>query len=459
MAELQTERHEATLRDYLGIMFRQKWIIISLLAIPTIVVLLQTVGSKTMYKSTSTVLLRRGQRESAIIPYVTVLPWEEQVSSEEQTATSVVVITRAQELLDEQQSDVPEREKIWIRASSVEAGIVGESNVLAISYVNHDRSVAKRVTQALTDAYIQYREETSLAPGLVSFFDGEIDERKTSLSDLRDMREEFMRTHGVSDLQWRTRMLLDLWRDNTTRLNAAVAERVAEETTIAEMKRLLEDPDVDVPIIDSAPPGTQTLIDNLRGSRMALRGELQRKQASYTEKDQRVIAAKRQLADVERQLEAEINQAITLSEARVAPLRATEAEMKKNVLAIEAELEGFPEQETVLADIDAKIRVLQRDYETLTSKKIDAMVSRESSPEWTVILLSPPSEPVALRTKDYVRLSLGPLLGLLVGIGLAFLFDSLDHSIKTKSEAETLLGIPVVASIAETKEWEEEKRT
>jgi uncharacterized protein involved in exopolysaccharide biosynthesis len=225
------------------------------------------------------------------------------------------------------------------------------------------------------------------------------------------------------------------------------------------MKRLLEDPDVDVPIIDSAPPGTQTLIDNLRGSRMALRGELERTQAGYTEKDQRVIAAKRQLAEVEEQLEEEIKQAITLSEARVAPLRATEEEIRKDVKAIEAELRGYPEQETVLADLDAKIRVLQRDYETLTSKKIDAMVSRESSPEWTVVLLSPPSEPMALRAKDYVRLSLGPLLGLLVGIGLAFLFDSLDHSIKTKSEAESFLGIPVVASIAETKEWEEEKKT
>jgi capsular polysaccharide biosynthesis protein len=117
-------------------------------------------------------------------------------------------------------------------------------------------------------------------------------------------------------------------------------------------------------------------------------------------------------------------------------------------------LVGYPEQDAVLADLNSRITVLERDYATLTSRKIDAMVSKESSPEWEVVLLSPPSQPVALRTKDYVRLSLGPLLGLLVGIGLAFFFDSLDHSVKTKSEAERILGIPVVASIVDLKDWD-----
>ncbi|MFH0778423.1 MAG: hypothetical protein V2A71_07300, partial [Candidatus Eisenbacteria bacterium] len=94
MTEAVTERHEATLRDYLGIMFRQKWVILIVLAIPTIVVLMQTVGSKTLYKSTSTVLLRRGQKESASVTSATILPVEEQVSSEEQTATTAVIIRR-----------------------------------------------------------------------------------------------------------------------------------------------------------------------------------------------------------------------------------------------------------------------------------------------------------------------------------------------------------------------------
>jgi uncharacterized protein involved in exopolysaccharide biosynthesis len=458
MAEQVTERHEATLRDYLGIMFRQKWVILTVLAIPTIVVLVQSVGSRTLYKSTATVLLRRGQKESAMVPYITVLPWEEQVSSEEQTATSAVVIAEAQKILDARHTRVADKDRIRIRAGSAEAGIVGESNVLAISYVDYKPSVARMVTQALTEAYIKYREhEARLAPGLMDFFDTRIEEVSAKLGELRRERETFMKEHGVNDLQRKTWTLLDLWERLSGELSDAVSARIVEETKVAQTRKLMTNPDVEVPILGE-PAGSESLTSTLRKSRDSLKQELERMQANYTDKDQRVVALRRQLAETENQLAKEIRQAVVIAEARLAPLIAKENQLKRDVARVEAQLLGYPEEDAVLADLDAKIKMFERDYETLTSRKIDAMVSKESSPEWDIILLSPPSQPVALRTKDYVRLSLGPLLGLLVGIGLAFLFDSLDHSLKTKSEAESVLGIPVVASIVDLRDWDRKRK-
>ncbi len=449
MAELETERHEATLRDYLGIMFRQKWVILTVLAIPTVIVLVQTLGSRTLYKSTSTVLLRRGQKESAIVPYVTVLPWEEQVSSEEQTATSMVVVTKAQRILDGWQSGTPEDERIKIRAAAVEAGIVGESNVLAISYVDYKPAVAKQVAGAVTAAYMEYRQETGLAPALAGFFDTQIDTVRSRLEQLRAEREAFMRQQGVNDLGTKTRTLLEFWKDLSGDLSEAITARLVEETNVSEMRRLLQDPDVDVPLLTEPPLGGSSIVNSLRTTRAVLKAELQKMQASYTEKDQRVVAVQRQLAEVERQFDKEIKQNLALAQARLAPLVAKENELKRQVAAVESQLLGYPQQDAVMADLNTNIRIMERDYETLTSKKIEAMVSRESSPEWTVMLLSPPSEPAALRTRDYVRLSMGPLLGLLVGIGLAFLLDSLDHTVKSKSDAENVLGLPVLASVSE----------
>jgi uncharacterized protein involved in exopolysaccharide biosynthesis len=450
MAERETERHEATLRDYLGIMFRQKWVILAVLAIPTIIVLVQTLGSRTLYRSTATVLLRRGQKESALVTYVTVLPWEEQVSSEEQTAASAVVVTKAQEILDSWQTEVPAGERIAIRASAVEASIVGESNVLAISYVDYDKAVAQKAAHAVTEAYIQYRQETGLAPGLLSFFDTQIDRSKTKLEELRLKREQFMKEHGVNDLDAKTKTLLELWKDLSSDLADAVAARLVEEANVAEMNKLFQNPDVEVPILTELPVGGANFINALRNSKAALKADLQKLQANYTDKDQRVIVLKKQIDETDQLLAREVGQALALAQARLVPLMAKENQLKREVASVEAQLMGYPEEEAVLADLDTNIRIMEKDYETLTGKRTEAMVSRESSPEWSVLLLSPPSTPVALRTRDYLRLSLGPLLGLLVGVGLAFLFDSLDHSIKTKGEAESILGLPVVASILET---------
>jgi uncharacterized protein involved in exopolysaccharide biosynthesis len=227
-----------------------------------------------------------------------------------------------------------------------------------------------------------------------------------------------------------------------------------QEARIAQMKKLLSNPDVEMPILDDAALGNESIILPLRRTRASIRQDLENVQANYTDKDQHVIALRRQLAEVEDQLNKEVKQAIVMAEARLAPLMANENQLKQGVARVDAQLMGYPEQDAVLGDLDTRIRILEKDYESLTSKKTEAMVSKESSPEWDVILLSSPSHPVALRTKDYVRLSLGPLLGLLVGIGLAFLFDSLDHSVKTKSEAETLIGVPVVSSIVDLKGWD-----
>jgi capsular polysaccharide biosynthesis protein len=35
-----------------------------------------------------------------------------------------------------------------------------------------------------------------------------------------------------------------------------------------------------------------------------------------------------------------------------------------------------------------------------------------------------------------------------LGLGLAFLFDSLDHSLKDRAEAEAYLKLPVLASVS-----------
>jgi capsular polysaccharide biosynthesis protein len=45
------------------------------------------------------------------------------------------------------------------------------------------------------------------------------------------------------------------------------------------------------------------------------------------------------------------------------------------------------------------------------------------------------------------EIALRTLIGLLVGIGLAFLVDYLDPSVRTRQEVESLLALPVIGEI------------
>lgn len=57
----------------------------------------------------------------------------------------------------------------------------------------------------------------------------------------------------------------------------------------------------------------------------------------------------------------------------------------------------------------------------------------------------PPS--VAARPRVALNMALGALVGLALGIGLAFFIEYLDTSVKTMEDVETLLGVPVLAII------------
>ena len=57
----------------------------------------------------------------------------------------------------------------------------------------------------------------------------------------------------------------------------------------------------------------------------------------------------------------------------------------------------------------------------------------------------PPSYPARPRVK--LNLTLGALIGLLIGVGLAFFLEYLDTSVKTMEDVENLLEVPVLAII------------
>jgi capsular exopolysaccharide synthesis family protein len=57
----------------------------------------------------------------------------------------------------------------------------------------------------------------------------------------------------------------------------------------------------------------------------------------------------------------------------------------------------------------------------------------------------PPADPA--RPRVGLNLTLGMLVGLVIGIGLAFFIEYLDTSVKTMDDVESLLGVPVLAII------------
>ena len=79
--------------------------------------------------------------------------------------------------------------------------------------------------------------------------------------------------------------------------------------------------------------------------------------------------------------------------------------------------------------------------------------------DYSVKILSPALIAEQGGRGDLVKLFLAPILALMVGIGLAFYMENLDHSISNREDVERHVNIPVLASFPETRVGEFGSRT
>ncbi|MDZ4180968.1 MAG: polysaccharide biosynthesis tyrosine autokinase [Coriobacteriia bacterium] len=109
-------------------------------------------------------------------------------------------------------------------------------------------------------------------------------------------------------------------------------------------------------------------------------------------------------------------------------------------------------------DLSAELAIATGNYTTLAAKleelRIQAQLEvgsgRIVSP---AAVAEEPVEPSPLRNT-----ALGLVVGLVFGLGLAFLYEYLDNTIKSSEEAEKLLGVPVLGLIPAEKYDKDERR-
>ncbi|MHB8050913.1 MAG: tyrosine-protein kinase domain-containing protein [Coriobacteriia bacterium] len=111
-------------------------------------------------------------------------------------------------------------------------------------------------------------------------------------------------------------------------------------------------------------------------------------------------------------------------------------------------------------ELTAELAIATGNYTTLAAKleelRINAQLEvgsgRVVSP---AVVTEEPVEPTPVRNT-----ALGLVVGLVLGLGMAFLYEYLDNTIKSSDEAEKLLGVPVLGLIpAEKYEKDERRRT
>lgn len=450
------KRQETTIRDFLNVVFRRKWMILSIVALTTVIIVYLKASQPQLYASSSRILVRRGERVDVFSSRSTFLSWAEEVSSQIEVILSDAVFKRAKVIFADSLEARGMEGKLAFSGGKVRADVVGESSVFSIRYLAADPLEAQLGCEAMTMAYSRYYKEGKAPPGVEGYLIQEIERTAKDLELWRQKKETYLEEAQIFGVDRESQLRLVKLTNLETRLAETRGEVSSQELRVDNLRKHAEMSNEELEVSLSLSGSRNDLLTSMM---VQIRQALQVERAKrgnllnrYTARHPEVIACDRQIAELQSRLKIEVVNAYHVEQSQLAEIVAKVNSLESEVASARTAIDVLTEKEGELRKIDQQIATIQSKYELLLRKKNEAEIAIASTPEWEVTVLQPASKAWAQRTSDYVRLALGPFLSLIVALGLAFFVEGMDHSIKNSAEAEEYLGKPVLATFREIKD-------
>lgn len=315
------------------------------------------------------------------------------------------------------------------------------TSLVKIAFSTPDPLLSARLANLHSTAYTKYGIEMRSKANQHA-----IDFLQNKLLDLRKRVEKseaalnrYRKDKGIISLDDKENLVVDRLTDLNTRLTEAEAERIAIETQLQVIRK--GDADASPAIAASA------MVQGLKGDLSRLQTEYTQLAKEFKPGYPRLDKVKAQIDGVQGQLSREV-----AAEARRVESAYQSARAKENQLR--GRLEDQKRTTLDLKDAGVQYAILARDvdtnrqlYDSVLQRLKEMSVASEvrNSNVYIMEKAEAPSSPSYPRKQR--TLALGLLLGLCGGIGLAFLLDRLDSTLKTPGESEHYLHLPSLAVI------------
>jgi capsular exopolysaccharide synthesis family protein len=341
------------------------------------------------------------------------------------------------------QPDTQRAQAALLRLFKAGLAIAKEKNtrVIQIRYKSTDPKLSADIANTLTQAYIEHNfkmrfQSTTLT---AKWLTQQLTELANKVEDSQRSLVDYQKNHGFFEVDDKQNMVTTRLDDLNRELTVAQADRISKEAnyrlTLAENAEL------------AAKAEPNALIDRLNAQEAALKNQYAQATVQLGPSNPKVQELSNQLKETQDEINVERHK---MSEkARTQYFEALARERM-----IRAAVEEQKQQANKLSETAIEYGLLKRDaesnrqlYEGLLQKLKEAGVSagmRSSNIEVVDVAEVPtaPTEPNIPR-----NLVIAALLGVVGGIGLAFIQEKLDRTVRTFQQLQALSSLPQLGII------------
>src|SRR2546426_404938 len=476
----QLQAQDSMLREYLRVLIKRKWVVISSVLIIFGVVATATMRTTRIYEAAGSIainktdpaLLNLKDSANGAIDYdPSDLDTEVSILRSDLLALQVIKQlnldkrpefggsgdTQPSSLeltTDALQPDSASTSE-WLAAfkGSLQVSLRPNTRVIDIHYRSADKDLAAHVVNALTSTYIEQNFKTRFESTMQAsdWLSKQLVDLQLKVETSQEKLVKYQKEHGILGIDEKQNIITSKLDELNKELTAAESDRMQKESVY----RLVQSGDPDTAasaaLSTAGTAGTNSstsgLLEKLREQQADIRIQTAQLSTQFGPSYPRLAQLNNQLKEVEAQTQVEMKK-IT-SRVRSDYLASLQRE---NMLR--DALDRQKQQANRLNESAIDYSLLKRDvetnrtlYEGLLEKLKEAGVTaglRSNNIRNVDIARAPrsPAEPNVPR-----NLSFALALGITTGIGLAFLLEGIDNTVRTPEQAEAISGLPSLGMI------------
>lgn len=325
------------------------------------------------------------------------------------------------------------------------------TNIIDVTLIHPDADLVPRILNAAGQALREKGAERvrRSAQADIQFVSEQVDSQRIQLSRSMDAIRDFKKTQAFTNLSARERALVDRSEQISKEIERwGTQQKVLADLATAIQARGIASVDLGA-VVAQLPEGASQQVRTLITSVQTQRTEERR---LLTE--DRKSPGHPQVLAVQAEIQALGDQLVDAAQASLAVLQGRLRELTAEQTQVREEQRQFPDLEGELQALEAQRALDQDNFQMLQSQLYQAQITQAAASPY-VEILDPAMGAYQIEGRGRVNVFLGALLGLILGVGAAFFLEYLDRTVRTSSDVESLLGIPVLGVIPRLRRLED----
>ena len=335
--------------------------------------------------------------------------------------------------------------EIWLAAvlqQKLDVKPSRESNVISINYKAVEPIFAAAVANAFAKAYLDTNIELKVEPArqYAEWFGAQGASLRDNLEKAQRSLSDYQQQHGIVANDER----LDSETYKLNELSTQLTIVQGQTNDVRSKQRSGGASDTLPEVMQNA------LIMNLKSQIAALEGKLQDLAGNVGRNHPQYQRQEAEIASLKQKLEVETRQIISGFSTSSAVGKDKESELRSAIEAQKHKLLQLKRERDELAVLMRDVDAAQKAYELVTQRFNQTSLESQST-QTNVSVLTPATEPIEPSfPKLLLNIAISIFLGILLGVGAAFILEMLDQRVRSADDLSAMLGLSVLGVISKT---------